>query len=254
MPFADRKELNMKRIQVLLTLLACLLATGARAQTIPGADIAELVAKVFGDHKAFTTKMHSTVQTAELGEVSTDVAYAMLDGNVRVEVNLGALQGAVINEPMLAQLKMVGMDKSYAILRNDKRKVYWIFPNIEAALVVAMPEPKDAATAIPKVEVTKLGEEKIGDRDCVKNLMTFLYADGSKQVFTVWNAPALKGFPVKIEGEQSGRKFSTLSSAVTLEKPDAKLFELPDGYKEFGNLMDLMGAAIQKMMPPPPQK
>jgi hypothetical protein len=241
----------MKRIPWLFVLVACLLTAVARAQTIPGADIAQTVAKVFGDHKAFTTKMNTTVQTAELGELTTEVSYAMLDGNVRVEVNLGALQGAVINEPVLAQLKMVGMDKSYAILRNDKRKVYWVFPNIEASLVVGMPEPKDAAAAIPKVEVTRLGEEKIGDHDCIKNLMTFLYPDGSKQIFTVWNATALKGFPVKIEGEQHGRKFSTVCFAVTLETPDGKLFELPDGYKEFGNLMDLMGAAMQKMMPPP---
>jgi hypothetical protein len=40
---------------------------------------------------------------------------------------------------------------------------------------------------------------------------------------------------------------------VNFDAPDAKTFEPPANFKEFGNMMELMGAAMQKMMQPPPQ-
>lgn len=248
----------MNKFSLLLAALAaCLFAVNAPAQPQPpGVAVAEMMSKIFGDHKAFSAKMTTTVETKEFGEVTTDVDYSMLDGNVRAEVDMNALKGVAMNEAVMAQLKMLGMDQTYTLIRNDKKVVLIVFPKLEACIKVPMGQPKNGETVEPpKVETTKLGEEKIGEHDCVKNKMVFTNPDGSKQEFIVWNAPSLKNFPVKTEGAQpDGAKFVATFTKVNFDKPDPKMFEAPENFKEYGNPMELMGAAMQKMMQPPQQK
>jgi len=247
----------MKKVSLFcVAVAACWVAVGAHAQPQPpGVAVAEMMSKIFGDHKAFTAKMTTTVETKEFGEVTTDVSYSMLDGNVRAEVDMNSVKGVAMNEAVMMQLKMVGMDRTYTLIRNDKKTVFVVFPNIEACLKVPMGQPRDGETPKPPtLETTKLGEEKVGDRDCVKNRMVFTSADGSKQEFIVWSAPSLKNFPVKTEGAQTdGSRFSATFSDVNFDKPDAKTFEPPANFKEFATMMELMGAAMQKMMQPPQQ-
>src|SRR5438093_6855031 len=123
----------MKKLRLsMAALVALTIACPAFAQTPPGMDIAEAMAKLFGDHKAFTTTMHTTINAVERGDVTMDVNYSMLDGKVRADVDMATAKGTAIPEAAVAQAKMMGMDRIFAIVRTDKKVVYNVFPGLKS--------------------------------------------------------------------------------------------------------------------------
>jgi len=98
------------------------------------------------------------------------------------------------------------------------------------------------------MEVTELGKEKAQGHDCIKNKVVVTDADGSKHESTVWNAPGMKKFPVKIHSKEQGKEVVMAFKEVKLEKPEASQFEPPSGYTKYTSVMALMQAEMMKRM------
>jgi hypothetical protein len=63
-----------------------------------------------------------------------------------------------------------------------------------------------------------------------------------------WEASDLKGFPVQAQMVENGQNILVKLRDVKLNRPEAKAFEAPSGYKKYDDIQTLMtqGMARQK--------
>jgi hypothetical protein len=98
------------------------------------------------------------------------------------------------------------------------------------------------------MEKLGIGKETLDGHPCVKNKLTFTSAKGGKEELTVWNATDLKDFPVQVLAKQSDETVVTRYKQVQLSRPDAKLFDLPAGFKEYSDPQSFMQGIASKII------
>ncbi len=244
----------MKTISGIIT--AALVSLNSFAQ-IPGAgaqgSFDAQLQKLFGNNQAFSAKTDIRVFDKDKKETTTlTMDFAMLDGNVRNDLDMTTIKTKDIPPDAAAQMAAMGMDKITTITRKDTRTVYLIYPNMKAA--AKMPLPKEQADALaknPKMEKTAMGKETVDGHPCEKSKVVFSDDRGQKREAVVWSATDLKDFPVRIETLDQGTTVQMNFKQVQLAKPDAKLFEPPKGFAEYDSVQALMAAVMQKMLAKP---
>jgi hypothetical protein len=136
------------------------------------------------------------------------------------------------------------------IISNPAKKVsYTIYPAMEAYVETELQDaPTPEKVESYKVKTTELGKDTFDGHPTVKNKV--VVTDDTNAVYeaTLWNATDLKNFPVKIESENEGVKTVMIFKNEKLTKPDASQFEIPSGYKKYGNMMELMQQMVMKQM------
>ncbi len=201
-----------------------------------------LLTKLFGDVKAFSSKANVRVLDSNQKEiVGMTLDFALLDQQVRVEVNMATMTNRDMPRGAADQLKKMGMATVTSIIRPDKKMIYVIYP--EAKVLMAMPMSKadaDSAFSTPKLSKTEAGKETIDGHPCVKNKVVITQDNGQKTEATAWNATDLKDFPVQIQTEDHGNTSFILFREIKFDKPEAKLFDPPAGFTEYSNPMELM--------------
>lgn len=223
--------------------------TGARQPRDPG----EQLAKLFGKNTAFSADASMVVKDRNGKEQpAMGYSYAMLDGKVRTDMDMGKLHGASMPPESVAQMKQMGMDRIVHIFLPDKKIAYMIYPGMKAycqtdtSQVAARKEGKE-----PKVERTELGKETVEGHPCVKSKIVITQEDGKKSESLQWQATDLKEFPIKSEmTTDDGMVITTLFKNINQNKPDASLFEPPTDYKRYDSMQELMMGNMQRMMPP----
>ena len=244
----------MKTIFGIIT--AALLGLNAFAQ-IPGAgtqgNFDAQLTKLFGNNQAFSAKSDIRIFDKDKKETTAlTMDFAMLDGNVRNDLDMATMKTKEISPDAAAQMKIMGMDKIITITRKDTKAVYLIYPNMKAS--TKMPLPKEQADALgkdPKMEKIAMGKETIDGHPCEKSKVIFTDDKGQKREVFVWSAADLKDFPVRIETTDQDTTVQMSFRQVQLAKPDAKLFELPKGFTEYDGVQALMAAVMQKMLAKP---
>jgi hypothetical protein len=99
------------------------------------------------------------------------------------------------------------------------------------------------------MELTALGKETLDGHACIRNKTVITDSQGHQKEYTVWNATDLNQFPVKIQTTNSlGESETTFYRNIKLAKPDAKLFELPAGYRKYTDLGAMMQDIMTKQM------
>jgi hypothetical protein len=101
---------------------------------------------------------------------------------------------------------------------------------------------KDVTDEKPAIKKTMLGSEMIGKYRTDKYKVKIIYKDGKVEEGFVWNARDLKGMTVKSEVENNEYRITTELRNIILETPAASLFEIPAGYAEAKNFMEVMGS------------
>ena len=191
----------------------------------PGLNAAVL--KLFGDISAFTSKADIQMQEKGSAEaISMTVGFALLDGKVRMDIDLGALKSKQLPAEAVASLKAAGLDKLSTVIRSDRKSALLIYPVVQG--YVEMPMSKDEVADLGrkfKVEKTKLGRETIDGHSCEKNKVIISDDSGVRHEATVWYAPDLRGFPLKIQMPQKDMTVVMLYRDVKLVQPDPKQFE-----------------------------
>jgi hypothetical protein len=224
------KQLIFRNAPRLVVLAVFLKSLTALAQ-MP--DVGSAMIKLFGDSPAFTAQAEVRVFTSNRVEwLRMPSVFASADTKLRVDVDMKLIKSSAIKPAMLNHIKQLGMDRVTSVIRPDKRATYIIYP--AAQTYAAMPlSAEDALIATQRVEKKPLGREAIDGHACVKNFSTVRSQKGAVLIqATTWNAADLKDFPIQIEMKESGNTTTMHFQNVNLAKPDAKLFDIPSGYRD----------------------
>jgi hypothetical protein len=222
------------RLPVALSL-AVLAASAAVAQAPSGGaptSINSAFVKLFGTTGPFTAKVEAQVLDPSQKEtVRLPMDFALLDGKVRLEIDLARMQGKDLPATTITGLKERGMDRVISVFRPDKKATYVMYPGIQSYATVPVPKAEaEVSEKSLKLEKTALGNETIAGHACVKNKA--VVKNGQAPVFeaVTWNAADLKDFPLQIEIRDKRSTVRMLFTQVRFTKPDAKQFDPPANY------------------------
>jgi hypothetical protein len=135
------------------------------------------------------------------------------------------------------------MSKMTMLNRGDKKTGYTLYPNVQKYMVHTDAEEQDEK---PKVEKTKVGSETIDGHPCDKFKVVITYKSEKPQVGFIWNARDLGGMTIKSEVENNDYKMTTELKKIVLKSSPASVFEIPQGYIEAKNFMEIMMPAQQQ--------
>jgi len=237
----------------LLVLAGGLLTATALAQrgpmggTPPGLD--PIMAKLFGSIKGFSAKADMTVNGPR-GEMTMTVAYEMLGGKIRMEMDMASIMGAQMPPEAIAQIKMMGMDRMVNIVQPETRQLYVIYPGAQAYVEMSLPQAGPAADPAKesKVDYAEVGKETLDGHPCVKSKMTVDAGDGTKREGFIWTATDLKGFPLQIQFVDPKMPMTMRFKDVQMKEPEAAHFVPPADFTKYNSPQEMMqGVAMKKM-------
>ena len=212
----------------------------------PGLNAAML--QLFRDVPYFSSK--ADVRLEEKGEkipTTMTMNFSMLNGNVRVELDMNVVRSKQMTTETLNGLKQAGLDKLVTIVRPERKTATLVYPTAQS--FVEMPMTKEEAADLQRpyrANKTVLGKETIDGHACEKTRVTLVADTGEKQEATVWYATGLKGFPLKVEMPQPDATLTMLYREVKLARPEASQFEAPAKYTSYRDIEQLMQAAMVK--------
>lgn len=221
------------KIATVVFILIC--TPGIEAQMPGGATgMNTALLKLFGKNNNFSLKadMRMLVASKELMSLKFDMA--VLNGKLRVDVDVADAKGDIMTPEQIAQMKAMRMDRSSSILRPDKNLLYVVYPGLKAYAEV--PLPKETATALsktPKTEKIPIGKETLDGHPCTKNKVILTDPQGQKEEFFTWEATDLKDFPIQVQLVEGGKQFIFRYRDLRFSLPDSKLFEPPQGFTKF---------------------
>lgn len=234
-----------------LLLMATLLSSGPVVAQMPGASpggMGAALTKLFGDVKGFSAK--ARVRVLDKGEqemMNGPMQFALLDNKIRVELDMTQIKNKAIPEGAGAQMKQLGMAHVISIVRPDKKLIYLVYPDRKAATSLPLPkEDVETAEKSTKVQKTPLGKETIDGHPCVKNKVVVTSDKGQVLEAVTWNATDLSDFPIQIQTREQESTSIVSYQGVKLEKPDASQFDIPAGYTEYSDQMQLMQALLKQ--------
>jgi len=210
-----------------------------------GADIATM-SRLFGSNTGFTAKSEIRMYDKSQKEtISATMNFAYLENKTRIEIDATQMKNKDLPAGIADQLKQMGMDQIVTLIRPDRKAMYVIYPKLEACLTVPLPKENDGQA---KVDKQAIGKETLDGHACVKNKVTVTSGKGEKEELTVWNATDLKDFPVQVLTKQNEDTVITRYKQIQLTKPDAKLFDLPAGFKEYSDTQAFMQGIMAKIL------
>lgn len=212
------------------------------------ADVSATLGKLFGGHNAFSTRAEIKVTEEGQKEGSLPLSLAWLEGKVRAELDLGQIKSHRMPADLQAGLKKAGLEKIIAVILPKGPLAYIISPGLKGYAEQTMPKPKSESADKPasiKFEKTAIGNETIDGHPCVKNKVVVGVGD-ELQELTLWSASDMKDFPLKMQMDVKGSKVSLSFKDVKLTRPDAKVFEAPEGFTKHSDAQGLLAAAMAK--------
>ncbi|HEY3856116.1 MAG TPA: hypothetical protein VGO67_17130 [Verrucomicrobiae bacterium] len=240
-----QRFIQMKHLAVFVALLFA--ASGVEAQMggamVQGPQFTGPMAKLFGDHQAFSATLAFQTEGGASGKSLTmGGSMAYLNGVTRFEMDMTKMQGANIKPQAMAQMKRMGMDKIIVVSIPEKKVTRMMYPSMNAYVESALPDASSSGSATTdyKLSVTEIGSDTIDGHPCVKNKVVVTEPSGTLHESTVWNAKDMDKFPLKIEMSDNGKQVSMMFKDVKLDKPDAALFEPPAGSRKYDSMMDMM--------------
>jgi hypothetical protein len=251
-----------------LSILAafCLAPSLARAQGGlmgggKGPQLNGALAKLFGEHKAFSANMDIEAQSGDNADAITMPAkVSFLEGKSRFDLDVTQAKGAKIPPATVAQFRAMGMAEMILISRPDKKLAYLIYPGLQSYALNPLSDEESAGSDDFKVETSELGKETVDGHPCIKNKVTVTNAKGTKREFTVCNATDLKKFPVQIQTNDQGVAAKLTFKDIKFDKPQVKVFEAPTEFTKYDSMQAMMQQAMMKRFgaggggtPPPKQ-
>lgn len=243
-----RRLFLLKLSVVALALIFGNVAYSQMGASTPGGGNA-ILAKLFGETKAFSAKCD--VQILRPGQqepLSVTTDFALLDGKMRTEMDMSKLASAQMPPNAVASMKQMGMDQVVTVVRPDTKALLLVYPKIKSCVNLPLPDADvEALAKKTKIEKTKLAEEKIDGHPCIKNKTIVTEENGRTSEFTLWNATDMKDFPIQIKTTDRGSQVTMQYKDIQFAKPDAKLFNAPDGYKQYKDMQTFIQTVMAKM-------
>ena len=203
---------------------------------------------MFGDVKAFSAEAESVVKTG--GEtVTIPMDFALLDGKMRMELDMTKMKSKQLPAEMLSMLKEIGLDRMVNIVLPERKLMWIIYPSVKA--FAEMPTPEDAAGVTDKnvrIDTTQVGRESIAGHPCIKTKVVLTDSKGKRQEGFVWNATDLKNFPIRMEFAHEKASVTMNYRNIKMSPPDLSQFEAPTGYTRYSDPQELVQGAMQKVL------
>jgi ankyrin repeat protein len=201
--------------------------------------------RLFGSN-ACTAESLSKVRS-DAGRMAIAENFALLDGNVRVEMGSSQFTNAGLSQ---VDAYNYGLDK-VTIFRPDLRLCYTIFPQLKAYLVERASTNSRAGGDATTVRMEERGEEELEGHACVKRLAVFTGPPAMRREVLCWFARDLKNFPIRIQFKE-GEQLETITYRnVQFARPDRSLFEPPRGFTLCRDTEDLMTRAEKMQLGAP---
>jgi len=225
----------------------CLIASVSLAQ-MPGGqpppDPCAALAKFFSRDAEFTAlaKVIVTGKKARDNQTMT-MRFAVSGRKMRNEMDMTKMGN--VSPRDLAGMKQMGMDQMVILALPEKSATYMVFPNLKS--YCDMPA-SGKGNPEGKLEKTALGTDTVEKHACTKSKLTFTDKDGKTAEAIVWEATDLKNFPIQYQTVENEQTTTTTFSDIKMDKPDASLFVLPESYKKYGNMQEMMMGNMQRLM------
>ncbi len=233
--------------QFALAVFVCLLGLASLAQ-MPGGppppDPCAALAKFLSKDAEFIASAKVTTTGNKPRDNQTVLMrFAVSERRMRNEIDMTKMGNVPPGD--LAAMKQMGMDQLVILALPEKSASYLVFPNLKSYC-----DTPTSGKGIPegKLEKTPLGNDTVEKHACTKSKLTFTDKDGKTAEALVWEAPDLKNFPVQYQTVENGQTTTTTFTDIKTEKPEASLFELPQGYKKYGNMQEMMMGNMQRLM------
>jgi hypothetical protein len=203
--------------------------------------------KLFQVHPHFSVEMLTVVYDAEGREqVQLPMVMSLLEGRVRMEADLGRLKGAKVIPGGAELLKNMGMDLMVTLVDLEKKNTRVLYPRLKAYAEMPLP-PEEIAAARGTIEKTILGTETVRDKVIEKSRVIFKPESGEPLEVTLWSGE--RGFPIQLQFQQEGMRTVLRFKDPKLEKPDAALFAVPDGFTRYEDSITLLQEEARKQVP-----
>lgn len=148
--------------------------------------------------------------------------------------------------PMMQNL---GLARMATLVQPNQRSMTVLFPDVKYYTRIAMAEA-DLPRPDVRIEKRSAGRDTINGQACVRQRVTMTSPDGVKTEATVWEAPRLGNFPLRIEVKPDEGSMRMTFRDVKLAEPEGDLFEVPKDYQGFNSIGALMQAATQRAFRP----
>lgn len=204
---------------------------------------------LFGDIPAATAKANVQVESpAAWGTVTLPATLAILQGQVRFEIDLAQLQGGMMPPGMGGTIEQLGLGRLVNIIRPGGQTMLVISPGLRSYAEVSLAEVSGVAADRARLRATPVGEETLNGVVCKKSSFTLADAEGVTQEGFVWNAPALRNFPLRLWLKQDKNIITLDFREVKLTAPAAQVFAVPSGFKKHSSIEAMMQAAAQTLL------
>jgi hypothetical protein len=198
-------------------------------------DPTEILHQLAGSNFAFSANARLSV-SGETNSVTVDLSYAVLNTKIRTDFVISDNPALGFRPENLAKVKHCGFDRTTAIMTPDK--FFYIYTNWQAWVESTYQFTNTQFT----IRKTQLDREVIDGHQCVKY---DVFASGGGRYVTamVWLASDMDGFPVRMDWKnEEGLNWRLLFSNINIRPPKPELFEIPDGYKRYSGINELVKA------------
>jgi hypothetical protein len=186
----------------------------------------------FGERDFSAVLVSTTVAKSENRTVIFEMPVAKSGKKFRTDIDYSSMIQGESMPPAFSQMVTIHL--------GDEKRAYMLFPNVKKYMVnedVEQPFEADY-----KVTRTEVGQEVIDGHPTIKYkvLVTFEGEDASPQEGFVWRATDLGNMMIKSEIENETVRFSTILKNIVLKTPSEALFQVPEGYVESKNFMEIV--------------
>lgn len=240
--------MNRYGLSIVFFFLFGLVSTASAQQgPMGGRNPGAAFAQIFGNNVSFSATAEMNMTGGRGGEHSMEMKYAVLDGQVRMDMDMSTIQGGEMRPEALERMKQMGMDKSTTLVKPAEGTTYMIYPGMKAYVEVHPPAAASGAKK-PDVQKTRLGMETIDGHPTVKYQISVEKPDGGTNQVTTWEATDMNNFPIKAQFNE-GQTVATLTfKDIKQSKPDASLFVVPTDYKQYDSMRAMMMSQMGGMM------
>jgi hypothetical protein len=211
------------------------------------------ITRLFGEVTGFSAKAEmSALETNGAVIVRLPMTFALLDGKMRMDIDVTDMKSARMPPSALDQIKRMSLEQMTILIRPDRQMTLMVYPRLKSFVETAMTqEDKDAFAKAPHLEKTVIGKETIDGHVCQKYTVLITEESGKKHPGMVWMATDLKNFPLQMQFAEadanSDAQILFRYKNVQLSRPDPSRFDPPGSYIRYTDFGQLMQVITQKL-------
>ena len=240
--------------QILPFCLALFYAVTATAQNF-GAMAASMpkMKAVFSELLAETpdfsaSSMVELLNTNGVVQMKLPIKFALTADRMRQEVDV---MGMNLPQALRDTTKQGHLDKIVLITQTDTRKIFLLFPGMEAYVSYPIPDGilGEMTTRGNQVNVQRkeFAEEMVENHPCLQVRLIFYETNRPPEVALLLCAKDLNMFPIRLTLLTPSTTTKFAFEDVLLKRPEPNLFEVPTNYVEFSDSAAVSRYAMGKM-------